>query len=488
MLKLLCGRRTGKTVVFAVKGVKEAQGGQPGQWVVYITRTRKNAKKQVWPWIKRILRESNIPHKVNESDLSVELEGAAGIMLGGADDIAEIEKYRGFALVGAIVDECGIYPSHLLEVLIDEVLEPATVDVGGWMVFGGTPGYVLTGRWYDMTGPHAGTANDGTYREDGDAANSSVYRGNLRSNPHLMASLPPDARADAVDAFLRDVLERNGWTESHPTYVREWLGLWAQDDEALVFPLAANANDYPGGDGSLKSGPWGLPDQTETGFPLSSADWRVVIGMDVGFTQSNAYVVVATHPSLKRSFVLEARKASGQLIEDAERELRALRSMYAVRWGGRERLPTLVIDGGGMGKIHVETLRRKMGIPNEAADKRDKASSISITRDEILSGRVQFRRQGLGGEDPCALLVNELHVLVWNKDRDGIEDGQDDHATDAFLYAMRRLRDYTRHEPTPGPREGTELWAKQEAMRHLEAAKAKQASAMRKKRRRRRTA
>ena len=80
---LICGRRTGKTVVFAVKAVRGAQGGEPGQWVVYITRTRKNAKKQVWPWIKKILRESNIPHKVNESDLSVELEGGAGIMLGG---------------------------------------------------------------------------------------------------------------------------------------------------------------------------------------------------------------------------------------------------------------------------------------------------------------------------------------------------------------------------------------------------------------------
>lgn len=453
----LLGRRTGKTVVFGVVAVMGAQSGETGQWVVYVTRTRKNAKKQVWPWIKQILRESQIPHKINESDLTVEIEGAAGIMLGGADDIAEIEKYRGFALVGAIVDECGIYPSDLLATLKTDIIEPATLDTGGWQIYGGTPGYVLTGTWYEMSGPHVKSS-----------ANCGVYRGDLRTNPHLRRDLPPDERAAAIDQFLTEVREANGWSEEHPTYVREWLGRWAQDDEALVFPLSANSNDYPGTD----AGPWGLPTHTATGFLLPLSDWRVVIGMDVGFTESNAYVVVATHPSLKRSFVLEVRKASQQLIDQAEVELRALQSKYAVPIGGTMRLPVLVVDSGGMGKIHAETLRRRMGLANEAADKRDKSSSITMTRDDLLSGRLALRRNDMAtGDDPCRPLVSEWHVLVWNKDRDGIEDGQEDHATDACLYALRRLRDFTRHEPTPEPKRGTPEWYRDEEARHLEAAK-----------------
>ncbi len=459
---LICGRRTGKTVVFAVLAAREAQKGDPGQWVVYITRTRKNAKKQVWPWIKRILRESGIPHKVNESDLSIEIEGAAGIMLGGADTVADIEKYRGFALVGAIVDECGIYPSHLLEVLMDEVLEPATIDTGGWMVFGGTPGYVLTGRWYQISGPHMGTANGANGPEyDPEAANCPVYRGNLRSNPHLMSKLPPEERAAAVEAILEDVRQRNGWDESHPTYVREWLGLWAQDDEALVFPLAANRNDYPGAGG----GPWGLPATTHSGFPLTAADWQVVIGVDVGHTSPSAYVVLATHPSLTRAFVIHAEKHSGQLIRDMANMLRHLKHTYAVRWGGRERVPTVVIDAGGMGKQHAEELRRVMGIPNVPADKRDKASAIAMARDALLSGRLQLLRTGIGGDDPSGPLADEWHVLVWNEARDGIADDQEDHATDAALYAYRHIRNHTRNEPTPGPKPGTRAWADDEAKR-----------------------
>jgi len=451
----ILGRRSGKTVGFAVKAVRGAQGGKPGFWVVYITRTRKNAKKQVWPWIKKILRESHIPHKVNESDLSVELEGAAGIMLGGADDIAEIEKYRGFALVGAIIDECGIYPSHLLETLIDEVIEPATIDTGGWMVLGGTPGYVLTGRWYELSGPHVK-----------DAANCGVYRGNLRSNPHLRSDLPPAERAEAVEAFLAEVRERNGWDESHPTYVREWLGLWAQDDEALVFPLSANANDYQGGG----QGPWGLPTVTASGFPLAHSDWRVVIGIDVGQTSPSAYVVLATHPSLKRTYIVHAEKHAGQLIGEMARLIRHLKHTYAVRWGGQERVPSVVIDSGGMGKQHAEELRRVMGIPNEAADKRDKASAISVTRDAIRAGRLQLLRVGIGGDDPTKPLSDELHVLVWNDKRDGIADGQDDHCTDAMLYGYRKIRDYTKQEPAPGPKPGTREWANEEAAKMERAA------------------
>jgi hypothetical protein len=411
------------------------------------TRTRKNAKKQVWPWIKKILRESNIPHKVNESDLSVELEGAAGIMLGGADDIAEIEKYRGFALVGAIIDECGIYPSSLLETLIDEVLEPATVDTGGWLVFGGTPGYVLVGRWYELSGPHVK-----------ESANCGVYRGNLRSNPHLRSDLPPEARAEAVEAFLADVRERNGWGEDHPTYVREWLGRWAQDDEALVFPLSAKANDYPDAEKPLGKGPFGLPSHTDTGVRLSIADWRIGIGVDVGYTASNAYVVAATHPSLPRWYILRAYKRAEQLVPDMARELRTLRKDYAIRHAGQERMPFVVIDAGGMGKIHAETLQRRLGVPVRPADKREKGSSIALTRDDLLSGRGQLVRLDEWGEDPTEALADEWHVLVWNDDRDGIEDGQEDHATDAALYVVRELRDFTQKEPPRGPKKGTPEW------------------------------
>lgn len=453
---LICGRRTGKTMALIIAAVLAMQkwAHEPDVWVVYISKTAKIARKQFWRPLKRVLQDSNLKYRANETELSLELAGGGGIMLGGADDISQIEKFRGFALSLAIVDECGTYPSMLLQMLIEDILEPATADIGGRLVFAGTPGPTLSGTWYELSGPEAGGANDG------------VYRGDLRSNPHLRRDLPPEERPAAIDEILQNVREARGWSETHPTYVREWLGLWAQDDEALVFPLSANDNYYRGGG----LGPWGLPAETDKGHLLTVSDWKVVIGMDVGYSDANAYSVVATHPDIRRSFVVEVRKERAQLIDDAAATLRELREKYAVDIGGRQSFPAVVVDSGGMGKIHAETLRRRMGIQNEAASKRDKASSISVTRDDVKSGRLQVL------PDQAQLLIDEWQVLVWAVDdntgeRKGIKDGQEDHATDATLYALRRLRDYTRAEPVPGPKKGSKQWQDEREARMLRQAR-----------------
>ena len=330
-----------------------------------------------------------------------------------------------------IIDECSTYPSDLLQALMTEVVEPATLDVGGRIILAGTPGPTLTGYWYRRSGPGV----------------AGVHRADLRSNPHLMRSIAPGPERDqAIEDFLAQVREDNGWDEYSPTYQREWLGLWAQDDDVLVFPLSS-AND-----GAYGEGLHGLPTTTESGFPLSAYDWRFVIGVDVGFTSASAYVVMATHPSLRRSFVLHCEKHTQQLIKDMAAVLRRLRAQFSVRIGTTSRPPRVVIDSGGMGKQHAEELRLAMGIANEPADKRDKASAIVVLRDAVLSGRLAL----MAGTDA---LKSEWHVLRWADNRESIAADQEDHATDAAIYAYRYLRDHTRVEPEPKPPEGSSAWA-----------------------------
>ncbi len=442
---LICGRRTGKTVVLRVEAVRAAleMKGEPDLYVVYITNTLPNGKRQFWKPLKRMLTDLGYRFKANDSDYTLELEGAGSIRMASASDAAQIERIRGDGSPLVIIDECGTYTSTLLLALVTECAEPMTLDVGGRLIFAGTPGPTLSGYWYEKSGP---------------AANGAVYRGDLRSNPHLMRKIPPGPeREAAIVAFLEDVRKENNWDESHPTYVREWLGLWAQDDEALVFPLNANSNDYPG-QGELGQGPFGLPSHTETGVRLSVSDWKVGIGVDVGYTASNAYVVAATHPMLPRWYILRAYKKAEQLIPEMAGELRTLRNDYAIEYAGQKRLPFVVIDAGGMGKIHASTLERRLGIPVRPADKREKGSQIALTRDDLKSGRGQVVRQDSWGEDPCEPLVDEWHVLVWNDKRDGIADDQDDHCTDAALYVVRELRDFTRKEPPRTPKKGTPEW------------------------------
>lgn len=442
---LICGRRTGKTVVLRVEAVKAAlrMKNEPDVYVVYITNTLKNGKRQFWKPLKRMLKDLGYTFTSNESDMVLELTDGGCIRMASASDAKAVEDIRGDGSPLVIVDECGTYTSSLLLTLVTEVAEPMTLDVGGRIIFAGTPGPTMAGYWYEKSGP---------------AANGAVYRGDLRSNPHLMRNIPPGPeRVEAIERFLDDVCKENEWTRSHPTFVREWMGLWAQDDEALVFPLSANTNDYQG----RGEGPFGLPSHSDTGIKLSLLDWRIVIGVDVGYTAANAYAVLATHPSLTRSYVLSVHKRVEQLIDAQAIELRALRSRFTIVYGAREVVPNIVIDAGGMGKIHAETLALKMGIPVTPADKREKASSIATTRDEVMSGRLQLVRCDQWGDDPCEALADEWHVLVWNDDRDGIADGQEDHGTDAVLYGLRDLRNYTQSEPPGQPKPGTPEWEAQ---------------------------
>lgn len=452
---LLCGRRTGKTVVLRVEAVRAAlqQRGEPDVYVVYITNTLSNGKRQFWKPLKRMLRDLGYKFTSNDTDMVLTLTDGGNIRMASASDHAQIEKIRGDGSPLVIIDECGTYPSSLLLALVTEVAEPMTLDVGGRIIFAGTPGPTLSGYWYEKSGP---------------TANGAVYRGDLRSNPHLMRNVPPGPeREAAIEAFLADVRKENGWNEDHPTYVREWLGRWAQDDEVLVFPLSANTNDYPGQDG-LGDGPFGLPTHTDAGNKLALLDWRIVIGVDVGVTSASAYVVAASHPQLARYYVLRAAKYTEQLIDDMARTLRQLRADYTIVYGSRTRVPTTVIDAGGMGAIHAKTLNEKLGIPVTPADKREKASSIATTRDDCRSGRLKLVRTDQWGDDPVAPLVEEWHVLCWNEKRDGIADGQEDHATDAGLYAIRELRANRTDEGPRDPKPGSTEWQAQQEQKMVE--------------------
>lgn len=470
---LICGRRTGKTVVLRVEAIRAALAmkNEPDIYVVYITNTLSNGERQFWKPLKRMLRDLGYSFRANNSSYVIEIDGAGCIRMASASDLEQIERIRGDGSPLVIIDECGTYTTPLLLALVTECAEPMTLDVGGRLILAGTPGPTLSGYWYEKSGP---------------AANGAVYRGDLRCNPHLMRSVPagPEREA-AIEAFLVDVRTENGWDEDHPTYVREWLGLWAQDDEALVFPLAANRNDYPGAGHDLGEGPFGLPSHSTTGIRLAVADWRIVIGVDVGFTAANAYAVVATHPSLTRSFVLRTFKRREQFIPEMGRELRKLREDFAISWHGRRYQPSVVIDAGGMGKIHAATLSAKLGVPVKPADKREKGSSIAVTRDEVKSGRIAVLRLDQWGEDPNAALADEWHVLVWNEKRDGIADDQEDHATDAVLYALRDLRDFTRKEPPNKPKKGTPEWHARKEAEEIEALERAEANSGRRRRRRR---
>jgi hypothetical protein len=406
-----CGRRAGKSTVLAYWLTDGAAYGPRNSRCIYISITRDHAREILWEALVEAAKLSGRPHVVSESHLSIRFLGAGTVRLAGSDNKKEINKARGKGVLRAAIDECGALKPSLIQYLFESVLEPACMDYNGKIAFAGTPGDTAFGWWYDLS-------------RDGSTLGIPVRRWTARENPHV----------DSATYFAK-TLKKRGWTDEHPTFRREYEAEWITDPGELVFPLDANI------DGSIaptRNTCAALPEKTPAGAWLDPSRWRYSIGIDLGFVHASAFAVVAAHPGLaERWFVLSTEKHVGWLTGQIRDRLRALKTLYPNA--------SVVADTGGYGKPIVEELRRLWSTHVDAADKRDKAGQIRIVRDDVLSGALQV----LDGPANDALR-EEWGVMGWDPDSPTDPNpSAEDHASDATLYARRRLHHYVQDDAPP---------------------------------------
>jgi hypothetical protein len=424
---LLCGRRGGKTY-WAAAWLLEGARTSPRSLLVYLALTRDSARRIVWPVMRDVVLAAGLPPTcLHDQTLTVHLDNGSVIYCSGSDDRRTIESWRGPKLKRAVVDECGAQPDEWLGYLIDDILRPSLRDSKGHLACCGTPRPTMAAsEWLRRTAP-------------GSTYGAPVFRWDIRANPFF----------DDADAVLEDEAQRRGGWDS-PSFRREWLGEWCDDPGALVFPLTIGRNTIDK-----------LPERSNRGGALPAASWRYVIGVDVGIVDSTAISVVASHPLDDREFVVRVDKYEGMLPAGLRDKLRALKATYSNA--------PIVLDTGGMGKVHAEELTRQWSIYVEPAEKTQKRSHVRDIRERLLSGRVLV----LDGPDNDALR-EEWAVLGWDEKRE-LPDGID-HASDATLYALRKLRHYTRDAVVAEPvlteaEQNTRLAAEMKAKRSREMAK-----------------
>lgn len=408
-LGLLCSRRAGKSVLFARWLVAGAVDAGEDEYCLYVSVTRKSAAENMWPEIKRSAIKTGRPHVVNESALMITFAGGGCVLVGGCETVRDLERYRGKAYRRVAIDECGALRDALLRKLYKDVLEPGTLDVGGWIAFGGTPGYVAQGLWYELT-------RDGAEEQTG----IPIRRWTCLDNPHLL-----DPRG-----FLERIKRENGWTDDTPTFVREYLGRWSIDLGQLVFPCVPGRNTCSA-----------LPTHNAAGVVLAPSRWREVLALDIGVRDPTAIVRIAAHRDLAHTkYIVSAEKKSGWLTHEVAARLRQLKAEIV---GAGHELVGFVCDTGGMGASVAQELTRVHRLPIEAAKKTEKSAQVYLTRDGLISGTIQAI------EGPADPLLEEWSKLGWSEKNPGEPAEGDDHCSDAARYGLGRLGHYAQADAAP---------------------------------------
>ena len=400
-VSLCTTRRAGKSTAKGAKALEKANE-YPGCEIPYIALTRDSCERIVWKVLKDFVDQYKLPFKAIDSELKLKGRDGSTIFLIGADQKNFIERFRGAKFPIAFIDESQSFKQPLLQSLVQDILEPCVSDYQGQIILSGTPGPIPKGFFYETTkGMHGFTH----------------HKWSVVDNPFL---------PHITDEWLNQMLARKGQTRDNPTFRREWLGEWVEDLDALVYKYKRGRNDY---DGDL---PHGV---------------RSVLGIDYGFNDKTSFSVVSYHPHYQnRIWVQHVEGHQGMIPHEISIRLQQLIAKY--------KPSVLVADTGGLGKSITEEMRRRYGLPIQAAEKTDKMTWISLMNGDFIDGNILVHSS-------CEEYKEQ--ALSLDKDDNGKENPlMPNDLLDSTLYAYRSAYAYASRPVNPLPKDPVEKFKQQE--------------------------
>jgi hypothetical protein len=418
----LCTRRAGKSYGAGLYLFQEALAN-PGVSCLYIALTRDSAKKIM---VKDVLNPINAKHKLgahlNKTELTYTLPNQSVIYLLGADaDEQEKEKLLGQKYKLVVIDESASYSIDLRD-LVYRILKPAMTDLEGTIVMIGTPGNVTRGLYYDIT----------TGAEKG----WSIHKWSALDNPHISKQIRNE---------MNELIANNPAIVETPLWKQMYLGEWFIDKEKLVYKYQEDRN-------SLLA----LPELR------GRSSWNYVLGVDLGYEDATGFSICAYNEFDQNLYVASTSKKVHMDVTDVAEKIKELMLRYP--------FVKFIVDGAN--KQAVEEIKRRHGIPLEAADKTGKVDFIEIMNSELIQGKIKVIKSGDEGG-----LIDEWLALVW--DEKSLKKQENpacpNHLSDATLYAWRYCYTYLaekfRPKPDPTSEEAIdEFWDKEaEALEHNKA-------------------
>lgn len=379
----ITSRQSGKTTGCLTYLVDAAQ--EPNTEHLYIAPTRQAARDVFWERLKIFCEEHHVVGKPNETTLEMRFDNGSKIALKGVPDLKAANRLRGPTRKSVVIDEAAVYPDALLKTLVVDVIEQSLLVKKGNLILVSTPGLQPKGFFYDLA----------------HSKGVKLHTWGMHDNPAF----------DNVDEILEQKLIDNAWTRQTPTFRREYLGEWCADTEAAVYRV----------------------NETNLYSELPEGDWSYVLGVDFGYRDEAAFIVIGWREHDPVLYVVHEESDQELLVDDYVSRIRALMKRYAP--------VAIVADAGALGKTLVETLVTNHGLPIEAADKRDKPVAIRQVNADLAKVAIKLERDGL---------FEQMSTLRWHPDKIGLveQPGMPNDRCDAFLYAYRRAHHYIQ-KPLP---------------------------------------
>ena len=406
----LCTRRAGKSFSCGKYLYKEATETS-GVKCLYVGKTRASAKNIMWDDILKVI---DTKMKLNSdfklSELKVELPNASSIQLIGADaNQNEIDKVLGQKFKLVIIDEAEAFLHLDLRKMIYVTLAPAMLDNDGTIVLTGMPNDMNYGLFYDVT-THEGIDETSVYG----VKKWSLHKWSTTDNPFM--------REKFIAEMAKEKLN-NPNVESTTSFKQSWLGQWTVSDTALVYTFDRVKNTW---NGVLPNHPRG--------------DWHYVMGMDTGWTDATAIAVGAYHDFDKTMYVMSTFKQSEMPFDDVVRKLKVYFQQYPIE--------RIIIDPAN--KHIVQSLKARIQLPIESAEKEEKMANIKIMNSDLSMGRIKFGPDTQSVQEEYAKLV---------KGDDGKEDPRcKNDSADSVKYLWKYCYHFLSNRVVETPKLGTTAW------------------------------
>lgn len=391
-----CSRRAGKTDGAAKLRTAKLCQESPGARVLYINLTALNAAQQFFNPLQETLKAKHIPFRADNANHLLYCSNGSFVRAMGCDNVGEVKTKLGDKWDLIIPDEMQSYSDDVLYDLIDRAALPTLVDRGGSLWCLGTPAPTHAGYWYNL------------YTK----SPFEHHTWTLFDNPYIQHDI--DTILQARGLKLTDAIVR-----------REYFGEDVIDPADMVFCYEAGRNDIPA-DG-----------RPEPNHPA----WRYAVGLDLGFSDNDAIVVLGWRMDDKHKRLWECESWQKNHL-DYQKLAEKFRAVVE-KWQPVE----MCIDTGGHGARKIaESLKAMLSIYRCRLKPTSVADSIALMNDDFRTGRLLV--------DPKGLISHDASLVVWKSDKRGVEISNTFHSD--IMAAARYAHSCAYHFMAEAPPKGDE--------------------------------